>query len=55
MVYLRRTVLGSKPIGVNGAKVYTQVVEFSQALTEPPLTPNTDGTGIFKVPHDWGI
>ncbi|MBE9200754.1 MULTISPECIES: hypothetical protein [unclassified Nodularia (in: cyanobacteria)] len=50
-VYLRQLVLGTEFL----ATLYTQVIEFSQAFTEPPPNPELSGTRIFKVPQSWGI
>ena len=35
--------------------VYTQVIEFSQTLTEPPPHLQFWGRIYFKVPQTWGI
>ena len=37
------------------AHVYIQVIKFRQVLTKRPLTPNSGGTRVLKVPQNWGI
>ena len=36
---------------LNKAHVYTQVIKFRQVLTKRPLTPNSGGTRVLKVPQ----